>query len=814
MTDDKMPDRPEHAAEGTGPEPLAEPRAHAAGAAPETDLAQAARAFWAALMRALGRGGRGIGRAATAGIDQGSKALNGLSAKAAQGGAAAAERLRARRDRPEPQTASDMGTGTSAPDTEVAPRRSLAARAAQGWRDASARRRARLDQRKLRPAATVRATRWIWRTVFGLAFLLLLGIVLAGGILVWAVRDLPLADMLPPLEEPTLTVQDEAGDTLFTRGAYRAGYVPLDQMPEHLPQAVSAIEDRRFWDHPGVDIEGIGRAMWRNFSSGGVVEGGSTITQQLVKVLYLDPDRTYKRKLQEMVLALGLERQLGKDRIMELYLNSTYLGAGAWGMPAAAQLYFDKPVQELSLAQSAILAATIRAPSVINPEADLERARERGLVVLSVMRDLGRIDEAAFEAASAEMATIEPSPPPARAGSYFADWVLGEAQELSGAVDGPLTVTATLDMELQAKAEKILRDAISGPGAQAGASQGAIVAMTPDGRVRAMVGGVDYGESQFNRATDALRQPGSTFKLPVFLAALVMGADPETRLPDEPIDINGYKPENFNGQYAGVVTLREAFARSLNAATVRLAQEVGIDQVIEVSRQLGIEGELTPTPSLALGTSEVSLLDMTEAYAAILAGRAPIKATGIASLKLGDTGVALSVSGSDPNAVQLNRTRDPMLSMLRAVVTDGTGKRAQIPGFAAGKTGTSQNSRDAWFIGFTDKLVVGVWIGNDDNSPMDQLTGGSLPAEIWREVVQAAGGASAARAPSAESQTPVRVRRGTQVETTRADRLRRRAAAQGQPQCDVRACSRAYRSFRASDCTFQPYSGPRKLCTR
>ena len=814
MTDDKMPDRPEHAAEGTGTEPLAEPRAHAAGAAPETDLAQAARAFWAALMRALGRGGRGIGRAATAGIGHGSKALSGLSAKAAQGSTAAAERLRARRDRPEAQTASDTGTGTSAPDTEVAPRRSLAARAAQGWRDASARRRARLEQRKLHPAATVRATRWIWRTVFGLAFLLLLGIVLAGGVLVWAVRDLPLADMLPPLEEPTLTVQDEAGDTLFTRGAYRAGYVPLDQMPEHLPQAVSAIEDRRFWDHPGVDIEGIGRAMWRNFSSGGVVEGGSTITQQLVKVLYLDPDRTYKRKLQEMVLALGLERQLGKDRIMELYLNSTYLGAGAWGMPAAAQLYFDKPVQELSLAQSAILAATIRAPSVINPEADLERARERGLVVLSVMRDLGRIDEAAFETASAEMATIEPSPPPARAGSYFADWVLGEAQELSGAVDGPLTVTATLDMELQAKAEKILRDAIFGPGAQAGASQGAIVAMTPDGRVRAMVGGVDYGESQFNRATDALRQPGSTFKLPVFLAALVMGADPETRLPDEPIDINGYKPENFNGQYAGVVTLREAFARSLNAATVRLAQEVGIDQVIEVSRQLGIEGELTPTPSLALGTSEVSLLDMTEAYAAILAGRAPIKATGIASLKLGDTGVALSVSGSDPNAVQLNRTRDPMLSMLRAVVTDGTGKRAQIPGFAAGKTGTSQNSRDAWFIGFTDKLVVGVWIGNDDNSPMDQLTGGSLPAEIWREVVQAAGGASAARAPSAESQTPVRVRRGTQVETTRADRLRRRAAKQGQPQCDVRACSRAYRSFRASDCTFQPYSGPRKLCTR
>ncbi|MBB3710582.1 1A family penicillin-binding protein [Limimaricola variabilis] len=811
MTDDKTPDASVHQPEGAASEPITPPSDRPAEPPQGGDLGEAARAFWAALMRAMGRGGRAMGRAGASGLDRGGRALREVSARAGAGAVTTAQRLRAAQQSSSDTTA-DPDAATTAPTEAGAPRPSLTARAAQGWRDASARRRARLEERKLRPAATVRATRWIWRTVFGLAFLVLLGAVMIGGILIWAVRDLPLADMLPPLEEPTLTVQDEAGDTLFTRGAYRAGYVPLDEMPDHLAQAVSAIEDRRFWDHPGVDIEGIGRAMWRNFSSGGVVEGGSTITQQLVKVLYLDPDRTYKRKLQEMVLALGLERQLGKDRIMELYLNSTYLGSGAWGMPAAAQLYFDKPVQELSLAESAILAATIRAPSVINPEANLERARERGLVVLSVMRDLGRIDEAAFEAARGEMAALEPSPPPARAGSYFADWVLGEAQELSGAVDGPLTVTATLDMELQAKAEKILRDALAGPGAQAGASQGAIVAMTPDGRVRAMVGGVDYGESQFNRATDALRQPGSTFKLPVFLAALVMGADPDTRLPDEPIDINGYKPENFNGQYAGVVTLREAFARSLNAATVRLAQEVGIDQVIEVARQLGIEGKLTQTPSLALGTSEVSLLDMTEAYAAILAGRAPIKATGIASLKLGETGVALSVSGADPNAVELNRTREPMLSMLRAVVTDGTGKRAQIPGFAAGKTGTSQNSRDAWFIGFTDKLVVGVWIGNDDNSPMDAVTGGSLPAEIWREVVLAAGGAGAARAPSAESQTPVRVRRGTEVVSTNANRLRNNAAAQ--PQCDVRACSRAYRSFRASDCTFQPYSGPRKLCTR
>ncbi|SDE17812.1 PBP1A family penicillin-binding protein [Limimaricola pyoseonensis] len=795
----------------------------------ETDLAQAAQLFWAALMRALARAARGLGRGA-AGVAgwsgrQGSAALGAMgrggqtlaargsenAAKLKQKAAEAAAARRATRD--EARDATEAGAEGEAPQAPrpAAPRVPIQRRIGDAWRAAGARRRARLEQRTLRPAAAVRATRWVWRSVFAVSFVLLFLAVLAGGVLVWAVRDLPLADMLPPLEEPTLTVENQQGETLFSRGAYRAGYVALADMPAHLPQAVSAIEDRRFWDHPGIDIEGIGRAAWRNLRSGGVVEGGSTITQQLVKVLYLDPDRTYKRKLQEMVLALGLERQLGKERIMELYLNSTYLGSGAWGMPAAAQIYFDKPVQELSLAESAILAASIRAPSVINPEADLARARERGATVLGVMADLGMVEPAAAEAARSELAALEPSPPPARAGSYFADWVLSEAQELAGAVDGPMTVTATLDPELQARAEQILQNAIADRGGAAGASQGAIVAMTPEGHIKAMVGGVDYGASQFNRATDALRQPGSTFKLPVYLAALVMGAEPNMLVPDEPIDIDGYKPQNFTGNYAGNVPLNEAFSRSLNAAAVRLGQEVGIDNVITVARQLGIEGKLTETPSLALGTSEVTLLDMTEAYAAILAGRAPIRATGISNLKLGETGVALSVSGADPNAVKLNRTREPMLRMLRQVVTDGTGKRAQIPGFAAGKTGTSQNSRDGWFIGFTDSMVIGVWIGNDDNSPMQEVTGGGLPAEIWREVALASGGSNAQAAPAAQPAQPAPQ---PQQQGQNAQRLRQQAGAQAAQSCNVRACSRAYRSFRASDCTFQPYSGPRKLCTR
>ncbi len=759
------------------------------------DLASAARLFWAALLRALGRGARQSGRAATTGV-----AWAGARSKDAA--AAFAEQAARRKSARDARTDNDTGTGTDT-GTDTAQATGLRQRAGAAWRAQGDRRRARLAAP---PARAVRASRWIWRTITGVVLVLLVLFAIAVGTIGWALRDLPLADILPPLEEPTLTVVTGDGDTLFSRGAYRADYVAYDQMPDYLPLAVVAVEDRRFFDHGGIDLQGISRAAWRNLRQGGVVEGGSTISQQLVKVLYLDPDRTFKRKLQEMIVAFAMERQLGKQRILELYLNSTYLGSGAWGMPAAAQVYFDRPVSELSLAQSAMLAAAIRAPSVINPEADIDRARTRAAMVLGQMRDQQLIDAAAHDAAVAELQDLVATPPAARAGGYFADWVLSEAQQIGGAVDGGITVTATLDTELQAEAERIISEAMAGPGAAAGASQAALVAMTPDGRVRAMVGGVDYGASQFNRATEALRQPGSTFKLPVFLAALVMGATPDTIVPDEPIDIDGWKPENFDGRYNGNVTLQEAFARSLNAATVRLATEVGVENIIAVARQLGIEGELTETPSLALGTSEVTLLDMTEAYAGILAAKAPIKATGISTLSFGAEGRSLSVSGSNPDAVELTRTREPMLSMLRAVVANGTGKRAAVDGFAAGKTGTSQNSRDAWFIGFTDKLVVGVWIGNDDNSPMDAVTGGSLPAEIWREVVLAADatGQRPARAEAApRSANEVRVRRGTAPPTQA-----------GGQQCDIRACSRAYRSFRAADCSYQPYSGPRQVCTR
>jgi 1A family penicillin-binding protein len=613
-------------------------------------------------------------------------------------------------------------------------------------------------------------------------------------------RDLPLADVLPPLEEPTISVSMIDGQVLTTQGAYRAPYVAYEEFPPHLIEAVLAVEDRRFFRHGGVDFRGIGRALYRNASAGGVVEGGSTITQQLVKILYLEPERTISRKLQEAVLATTLERQLGKERILELYLNSVYLGSGAYGMPAAAETYYGKDVSELSLPEAATLAASIQLPSQVNPISDLGAVQNRGALVLNLMQNQGRINEAQRDAALARLARLAPDPPPTRAGSYFADWVLEEVATLSGASSEALSATATLDPELQIEAERIVREVLAAEGPAANASQAAVVVMTSNGRVRAMIGGLDYAESEFNRATEALRQPGSTFKLFVYMAALVRGAAPENTVSDDPIEVGDWAPRNFDGQSHGIVTLRQAFAASYNQATVRLAQAVETDVILEVARRFGIEAELSASPSLALGASEVTLLDMTEAFAAVALGRTPVNATGIETLRFGEEGDALAISGAnDRDQTRLSRTREDITDLLRAVVQEGTGHRAAIPGLdIVGKTGTTQESRDAWFIGFEPSrgVVIGVWVGNDDNSPMNQVTGGGLPAEIFRRVMEAAVAKGAIEGDVPVEQQP-------------------RPEPSAQPaQCDIRACSAAYRSFRAEDCTYQPFEGPRRICTR
>ena len=622
----------------------------------------------------------------------------------------------------------------------------------------------------------------------------LLVCLLIGSVLVWALKDVPWSEIRDGTLKPIVVLETADGAPLVRQGPYQGPYTQYDQFPSHLIDAVLSIEDRRFMDHFGVDPRGIGRAFLRNLEAGSVVEGGSTITQQLIKLQYLDSDRTIKRKIQEVVIAVWLEWKLGKREILTRYLNSVYLGAGATGMPAAARIYFNKDIDALNLPESAMLAGLLRAPSQWNPIDNFEGARQRSMVVLDAMATNEKITAPEAAEAKASFAKLHPTTPTPRSGSWFADWISPQASEIAGSSPGSTSVRTTMVPQLQQIAERVAKGALDGEGKAVGASQAALVAMTPDGAVVAMVGGRDYKASQFNRAVAAMRQPGSTFKLFVYYAALKAGFTLSDQVLDAPIDIAGWSPENSGGNYRGWVTLAEAFARSLNAASVALAEEVGLDNVIAAARELGIDAPLANTPSLALGTSEVNLLNLTSAYASVQLGRAPVKPWGIIDFQAAGQPKTFRVgSQSNPN-VDLSPYQSDLLGLLQLVVERGTGRGADPGTFAAGKTGTSQNNRDAWFVGFTEALVVGVWVGNDDDAPMKGVTGGALPAHIWRDFMR-----------QATAEPPLNGVRSTEAASD----------GQGAPQsCNITACSRSYRSFRPSDCTYQPYSGGRRLCEK
>ncbi|MBD9597262.1 PBP1A family penicillin-binding protein [Ensifer sp. ENS05] len=606
--------------------------------------------------------------------------------------------------------------------------------------------------------------------------------------LVWALKDVPWAEIRDGTLKPIVVLETADGQPLVRQGPYQGPYAQFDQFTPQLIDAVLSVEDRRFMDHFGIDIRGIGRALLRNLKAGSVVEGGSTITQQLIKLQYLDSDRTVKRKIQEFVIALWLEWKLGKQEILTRYLNSAYLGAGATGMPAAARIYFNKDIGALNLSESALLAGLLRAPSLWNPIDNLEGSRKRTSVVLDAMVANGKVDASKAAQIKASFATLHPTTPTPRSGSWFADWVSPQASEIAGTSPGSTTVRTTLVPRLQGIAERVIKRALDTEGRTVGASQAALVAMTPDGAVVAMVGGRDYKESQFNRAVTAKRQPGSTFKLFVYYAALKAGRSLSDRVLDAPIEINGWSPENSGGRYRGWVTIAEAFARSLNAPTVALAQHVGLDKVISAARELGIDAPLVDTPSLALGTSEVSLLDLTSAYASVQFGKAPVEPRGIIEFQASNQATAFRVGAKDTPSVDLAPYRRDLLSLLQLVVERGTGRAADPGAFAAGKTGTSQNNRDAWFVGFTEPLVAGVWVGNDDDTPMKGVTGGDMPAQIWRDFMREALATPAAGVLVDDSAPP--------------------------QSCNITACSRSYRSFRPSDCSYQPYFGERRLCEK
>jgi penicillin-binding protein 1A len=663
----------------------------------------------------------------------------------------------------------------------------------------------RRPARRLRPSAAVASAGACWGRASGRIFRrFVLGIALmaAGGTLVvscailWALGDLPFAKPTNEPAKPTLLLEAANGEPLGRVGPLRAEDSPLDVFPKLLTQAVLSIEDRRFYDHFGIDPLGILRAAYANRAAGEIVEGGSTITQQLVKLEYLNHDRTYARKLREALLALWLEARLGKEEILTRYLNRVYLGGGAYGMMAAARLYFDKQPVDLILAEAAMLAGLIRAPSDLNPQRHLEAAQTRAATVLDAMVANHAIDAQTAKAAKAKPAVVKSSPLLAPAGSWFTDWVAKRAAELAGPQTGILHVRTTLVPAMQRLAQQSLNEALVTQGARLGVSQGALVAMRPDGAVLAMVGGRDYRTSQFNRAVEANRQPGSAFKLFVYLAALRNGYTLDDTIDGGPVDINAWQPENFGNEHYGRVTLADAFAYSVNTAAVRLAVSVGLDQVIAAARDLGIDAPLLPLPSLALGAVGVSLLDLTGAFGSVMADRMHLQPWGVVGFRAGKDSPLRALGQPVAPAQRLEPYRQPLVELLRGVVDYGTGRSAALSGFAAGKTGTSQNYRDAWFIGFNDALVVGVWLGNDDNTPMNGVVGGGLPASIWKQFITKA--------------TPLIDRQG--MSAVAATNSTQTPYYESPGLCDYQACSSKYQSFHASDCTYQPYTGPRQLC--
>ncbi|MGZ5864173.1 MAG: transglycosylase domain-containing protein [Xanthobacteraceae bacterium] len=586
--------------------------------------------------------------------------------------------------------------------------------------------------RRAKRSIAVRAAYW---SVVAMLWVGIAGI----GTIVWVGAHLPpLQSLEVPKRPPTIQIVDISGKPLATRGDIGGAIIPLKDLPPYLPKAFMAIEDRRFYSHAGIDPIGLVRATAANVMHRGLSQGGSTITQQLAKNLFLTPERTLNRKLQEVALALWLERKFKKDQILELYLNRIYFGAGAYGVEAAAQRYFGKSARQVTLAESALLAGLVKSPSKLAPTHDFNAAQKRAQVVLAAMADAKFIKDADAKMAMAAPPHIVNQVAGGTA-NYVADFVRDALNELVGHIDDDVTVETTVDGNLQTIAEKALAEELTAKGAKFDVEQGALIAMAPDGAVRALVGGKNYADSQFNRAVAAKRQPGSAFKPFVYLTALERGLTPDTIRDDKPISVKGWKPENYTKEYFGPVTLSRALAMSLNTVSVRLTLEFGPTAVTRTAYRLGIASKLEPNASIALGTSEVTPLELVSAYVPFANGGMSITPHVIERVRGADGAVLYSRHDESLGRIIEPVYVDMMNRMLRDTVVIGTARKAELPGWtAAGKTGTSQDFRDAWFVGYTSHLITGVWIGNDDNSPMHKATGSGLPVDIWSRFMKAA----------------------------------------------------------------------------
>ncbi|SCB52644.1 penicillin-binding protein 1A [Bradyrhizobium shewense] len=579
----------------------------------------------------------------------------------------------------------------------------------------------------------------IGRLVYWGAVLGLWGAIAVIGVVIYVGAHLPPIQSLEiPKRPPTIQIVGIDGSMLAQRGEMAGANVSLKDLPPYLPKAFIAIEDRRFYSHFGIDPIGILRALVTNVMHRGVSQGGSTLTQQLAKNLFLTQERTMQRKLQEVELAIWLERKHSKNEILELYLNRVYFGSGAYGVEAAAQKYFGKSAKNVTVAEAAMLAGLVKSPSRLAPNRNPEGAEARAQIVLAAMADAKFITDAQAQA-SIGHPSYNVKPVGAGTVNYVADWIGEVLDDLVGQIDESIKVETTIDPKLQSVAEAAIIDELAAKSVKFNVSQGALVAMTPDGAVRAMVGGRNYSESQYNRAVTAKRQPGSSFKPFVYLTALEQGLTPDTMRQDAPIEVKGWRPENYTHEYFGAVTLTQALAMSLNTVAIRLGLEVGPKNVVRTAHRLGISSKLEPNASIALGTSEVSVVELVGAYAPFANGGLAVAPHVVTRIKTLGGKLLYMRQPEERNQVIDPRYVGMMNAMMRETLISGTAKKAEIPGWpAAGKTGTSQDYRDAWFIGYTASLVTGVWLGNDDNSPTKKATGGGLPVEVWSRFMKAA----------------------------------------------------------------------------
>tara|TARA_A100001015_G_scaffold95008_1_gene105581 strand:- start:7306 stop:9180 length:1875 start_codon:yes stop_codon:yes gene_type:complete len=574
----------------------------------------------------------------------------------------------------------------------------------------------------------VKAIKWL--------FLIFIWLVLFLSIAVtWSLLNLPETESIKISRQPSITFLDKQGRIIASYGDIYGQSIQYGDLPKNLINAVIVTEDKRFFFHPGVDLKGIARAAYVNLKARRIIQGGSTITQQLAKNLFLTPERSFTRKLHELILSFWLEMRFSKEQLLSIYLNRVYLGSGTYGVQAASEKYFNKKVEELNLYECALIASLLKAPSKYNPISNKKLSRERTAKVLENMRrnnliSKKKVDEAKLSNREYDKFTSAP-----KSTRYFIDWLLPRVKSYLGEINEDLIIRTTLDVKLQEIAESSVNSITS---KYTSADQSALVALDLKGGVMAMVGGRDYGDTQFNRATQAQRQPGSAFKLFVYLAGLKEGYGPKDEIVDSEININGWSPKNYKKEYLGEISLVDAFSKSINTVAVKLSENIGRENVIKMARSLGISSPILNSPSLALGTSEVNLLELTAAYDVLANKGNGVLVHGIRSIENTEGKTLFIREGNGPGKVLDADLVSTMTRMMENTIEVGTGKNAKLNRPAAGKTGTSQSLRDAWFIGFTSDLVVGVWFGNDDDSPMKNITGGTAPAILWSDFMKKA----------------------------------------------------------------------------